>query len=54
MLLSRVPKFNINGTIHIITNNQLGYTTRPIDSRSSKYASDVAKGFNMPIIHVNS
>ena len=54
MLLSRVPKFQINGTIHIITNNQIGYTTRPIDSRSTKYASDVAKAYNMPIIHVNS
>lgn len=54
MLLGRVPKYTVNGTIHIITNNQLGYTTRPIDSRSSKYASEVAKGFNMPIIHVNS
>lgn len=54
MLLGRVPKYTVNGTIHIITNNQLGYTTRPIDSRSSKYASDVAKGFNIPIIHVNS
>lgn len=54
MLLGRVPKYSVNGTIHIITNNQLGYTTRPIDSRSSKYASDVAKGFNIPIIHVNS
>ena len=53
-MLSRVPKFNIKGTIHIITNNQIGYTTRPIDSRSTKYASDVAKAFNIPIIHVNS
>lgn len=54
LLLGRVPKFHINGSIHIITNNQLGYTTRPIDSRSSKYATDVAKGFNIPIVHVNS
>lgn len=54
MLLGRVPKFDIHGTIHIITNNQIGYTTRPIDSRSTRYASDVAKAFNIPIIHVNS
>ena len=54
LLLGKVPKYDIDGTIHIITNNQLGYTTRPIDSRASKYASDVAKAFNIPIIHVNS
>lgn len=49
-----MPKFDIDGTIHLITNNQLGYTTRPIDSRGSKYSSDIAKAFNIPIIHVNS
>lgn len=54
LLLGRVPKYSINGSIHIITNNQLGYTTKPIDSRSSKYPSDVAKGFNIPILHVNA
>lgn len=54
ILLGKVPKFDVNGTIHIITNNQIGYTTKPIDSRGSKYASDVAKAFNIPILHVNS
>jgi 2-oxoglutarate dehydrogenase complex dehydrogenase (E1) component-like enzyme len=53
-VLGKVPKFNIDGTIHLITNNQLGYTTRPIDSRGSKYCSDIAKAFDTPIIHVNS
>ena len=52
--VGKVPKFDIDGTIHIITNNQLGYTTRPIDSRGSKYCTDVAKGFDTPVIHVNS
>lgn len=49
-----MPKFDIGGTIHIITNNQIGYTTNPIDSRPSKYCSDVAKAFDVPIIHLNS
>lgn len=54
LLLGKVPKFNIDGTIHLITNNQIGYTTKPIDGRPSKNPSDVAKAFNIPIIHVNS
>src|SRR5439155_9027325 len=39
---------------HIIANNQLGFTTDPEDSRSTNFASDVAKGFGLPIIHVNA
>jgi probable 2-oxoglutarate dehydrogenase E1 component DHKTD1 len=54
LCLGKVPKFNIDGTIHIITNNQIGYTTLPIDSRSSKYASDIGKAFDIPILHINS
>lgn len=52
--LSRLPGYSTGGTIHIITNNQLGYTTLPSDSRSTLYASDLAKGFEIPIIHVNA
>jgi len=52
--LSRLPGYNTGGTIHIITNNQLGYTTLPSDSRSTMYASDLAKGFEIPILHVNA
>ncbi len=52
--LSRLPGYNTGGTIHIITNNQLGYTTLPTDSRSTLYASDLAKGFEIPILHVNA
>ena len=51
---SRLPGYNTGGTIHIITNNQLGYTALPTDSRSTLYASDLAKGFEIPIIHVNA
>lgn len=52
--LSRLPGYNTGGTLHIITNNQLGYTTLPSDSRSTLYASDLAKGFEVPIVHVNA
>ncbi len=44
----------VGGTIHIIANNQLGFTTAPEDSRSTPFASDLAKGFSIPIIHVNA
>lgn len=54
LCLAKTPNFNVNGTIHIITNNQIGYTTRPIDSRPSKYATDLFKAFDTPILHVNS
>ena len=44
----------VGGTIHIIANNQLGFTTNPEDSRSTHFASDLAKGFELPIIHANA
>jgi 2-oxoglutarate dehydrogenase E1 component len=52
--LSRLRAYRVGGTLHIIVNNQIGFTTDPIDSRSTRYASDIAKGFEMPIIHVNA
>ncbi|MFC4101841.1 2-oxoglutarate dehydrogenase E1 component [Paenibacillus xanthanilyticus] len=42
------------GTFHIIVNNRIGFTTHSSDSRSTYYASDLAKGFNIPIVHVNA
>ncbi|HEY5046111.1 MAG TPA: thiamine pyrophosphate-dependent enzyme, partial [Solirubrobacteraceae bacterium] len=42
------------GTVHLITNNQIGFTTDPDDARSTRWASDLAKGFDVPIIHVNA
>jgi 2-oxoglutarate dehydrogenase E1 component len=52
--LSSLPGYRTGGTIHIITNNQLGFTTNPEAGRSTLYASDLAKGFEIPIVHVNA
>lgn len=52
--MSRLKGFNTGGTIHIIANNQLGFTTDHSDGRSTAYASDLAKGFEIPIVHVNA
>ncbi len=52
--LSRLPGYWTGGTIHIISNNQLGFTTPPEAGRSTLYASDLAKGFKVPIVHVNA
>jgi 2-oxoglutarate dehydrogenase E1 component len=42
------------GTVHIITNNQIGFTTDPEQGRSTRHSSDLAKGFDVPIVHVNA
>ena len=52
--LSALKGYEVGGTLHIITNNQVGFTTDAEDARSTRYASDLAKGFDVPIIHVNS
>ncbi|WIG57942.1 MAG: 2-oxoglutarate dehydrogenase E1 component [Ktedonobacterales bacterium] len=52
--LSRLPGYQAGGTVHIIANNQIGFTTVAQDGRSTLYASDLAKGFEIPIIHVNA
>src|SRR6059058_1254906 len=52
--LSKLEGYTTAGTLHIIANNQLGFTTDPEEGRSTRYASDVAKGFDLPINHVNA
>lgn len=52
--LSRLEAYNTGGTVHIIANNVLGFTTEPDQGRSTLYASDLAKGFEIPIVHVNA
>jgi 2-oxoglutarate dehydrogenase E1 component len=52
--LSRLPAYDTAGTIHIIANNQVGFTATAIDSYSTSYASGLARGFKIPIVHVNA
>ena len=52
--LQGLDGYSVGGTIHLIQNNQIGFTTDPDDSRSTRWASDLAKGFDVPIIHVNA
>jgi 2-oxoglutarate dehydrogenase E1 component len=52
--LQSLEGYATGGTLHLITNNQVGYTTDPAESRSTRYSSDLAKGFDVPIVHVNA
>jgi len=52
--LQALEGYSTGGTVHIITDNQVGFTTEPEEGRSTPYASDMAKGFNVPIVHVNA
>src|SRR5471032_1842925 len=51
--LARLRAYRVGGTLHVIVNNQVGFTTDPTDGRSTRFASDLAKGFEMPVLHVN-
>ena len=51
---SRTKGFNTGGSVHIIANNMIGFTTELFDSRSTVYSSDPAKGYEVPVIHVNA
>ncbi|TDL34858.1 2-oxoglutarate dehydrogenase E1 component [Jeotgalibacillus sp. S-D1] len=52
--MSQLRGYHTGGSIHVIANNMIGFTTESFDSRSTQYASDTAKGFEVPIIHVNA
>jgi 2-oxoglutarate dehydrogenase E1 component len=52
--LARLAGYTTGGTVHLIANNQVGFTTSPGEARSTTYSSDLAKGFDVPIIHVNA
>ncbi len=52
--LSALDGYSTGGSLHLIANNQVGFTTDPSEGRSTRYSSDLAKGFDVPIIHVNA
>jgi 2-oxoglutarate dehydrogenase E1 component len=52
--MARLEGYAVGGSIHIIANNQIGFTTTPGEGRSTRYSSDLAKGFDFPIMHVNA
>jgi 2-oxoglutarate dehydrogenase E1 component len=52
--LQELEGYAVGGTLHVIANNQVGFTTDPEEGRSTRYSSDLAKGFDTPIVHVNA
>lgn len=52
--MAKVPEFAVGGTLHVVINNQVGFTTDPKNGRSTLYCSDLAKAFNIPVFHCNS
>jgi 2-oxoglutarate dehydrogenase E1 component len=52
--LSRLAGYEVGGIVHVIANNQLGFTAGPKESYSTSYASGLARGFKIPIVHVNA
>ncbi|MEP6468747.1 MAG: multifunctional oxoglutarate decarboxylase/oxoglutarate dehydrogenase thiamine pyrophosphate-binding subunit/dihydrolipoyllysine-residue succinyltransferase subunit [Chloroflexota bacterium] len=52
--MARLAGYSTGGTVHIIANNQVGFTTGADEGRSTDYSSDLAKGFDVPIVHVNA
>lgn len=53
VMMAYTPNFDVGGTIHLVINNQIGYTTPGDRGRSSRYCTDIAKSINAPVIHVN-
>ncbi|HSX37945.1 MAG TPA: 2-oxoglutarate dehydrogenase E1 component [Chlamydiales bacterium] len=54
MQFMRLEGYSVGGTIHLVLNNQIGYTTLPIEARSTRYCTDIAKTFGVPVLHVNA
>jgi 2-oxoglutarate dehydrogenase E1 component len=52
--LMKLPAYSVGGTLHVVINNQIGYTTLPEEGRSTRYCTDIAKTFGCPVFHVNA
>lgn len=52
--LMNLPSYSVGGAIHLVVNNQIGYTTLPEEGRSTRYCTDIAKTFSCPVFHVNA
>ena len=53
LTLTRLPEFNTEGTLHVVVNNQVGFTASAQETRVGKFATDIAKAWNIPVLHVN-
>jgi len=52
--MSRLENYQVGGSLHVVANNQIGFTTTPKDGRSTLFCTDIGKAFDIPVIHVNS